>query len=318
MSYILIIWWKHSESFFMKHYRGLFLIDLVKKIDPSIKPIIINKDSYQGIRNEKIIVDDKHISYKYIKWAYFISSSWSFSQLPGLYHFIQEYNIPCNINDYSIKMRSKIFQAIHFLKHNIPHPLSKVFQSKNKFIQRLETTNTFHNSSKVVLKLPVSNGWQWVFLLDLHQKEQILKSLDHYFKEWYNKESEWILVQEFIPRSSWIDYRFVVIKGHISIIYRRYNPNDFKSNCKTGWKMGIIQPEWLNSKTYKKISKLINNIYDITHMDYFTADFMINDTLLKLCEINPVWSFYSSRFWPEATSNLIVAKKYLKDIYNIS
>ncbi len=313
--YFLVIRNANTNEFFKNHARWKRIVEYINKFFPNIITIQVWIENYKWIDQNNIIIDNATIDINSVFWAYFCSSWWSINSFWWLYDLILSYHLPSNLNDYSIKMRSKIFQAIFFKKNHIPHPTSLILKNEKDFFVWINNNDSLWWQSKFIFKLPISSGGIWVHLLDLTKKDQIFKNKEKIFSLDHDKETSGVLIQEFITWVYWRDYRFIIMQGDIIIVYTRYNANDFKSNYKTWWTFTTFDHKLLKKDIFDQINTIVKKIYIITNMPYFTADFLISELdEIILCEINPVWAFVEGTNEEKKS----IVKKYLNAVYNLS
>lgn len=321
MKKFLFIRWDISQWMFHGATKGKLLYTYIQKTYPHIECLFVSKDHYNGICANQLVFKNIIIDAWDIVWCYFLSSSWYPDIMPQLLVWILQQGVSCNINHYSVLFRDKSYQASFYAQYRLPHPVTyraRSLHSTYKYIQKM----SFSEISHVVVKHPVSSGGKGVFLLETKNHRLLLSKLKTVRNKMITLDTLLpmikplaLIVQQYIEGVEGIDYRCNIVMGSIVTIFRRCNPDDFKSNCATGGEADIINQQDLSEDIIKQIEYCVSVVYQKTKMPFFNLDFMISWDSFYICEANPVWSYFIKQYGNNHIYNQSVVRAIAKDIY---
>ncbi len=297
MKYFLFIRSPLNENeFFYKGTKMKLIEEYIKQYYKDIKIILITPKDYIWITQESIILSEYMLPFTQIQGVVFWWSDGNEYTMPYILDALLYHNIPTNINNRSRILKSKINQSFLFSILWLPHPETAFINTiwEKQSVQDTIQQVTAHISwEKLIIKWPKSCNGESIYCvtknnLSDNDQENIINIL---------KESNGILLQEYIWWSEWRDIRSIIIQGRVQILYTRYNPNDFRSNITTGGSMKIADNTIISKILQSRIKQYAKQIYKYTKMPYFTLDFLFPDKKeLIICEINPVGTYFSSYY----------------------
>jgi glutathione synthase/RimK-type ligase-like ATP-grasp enzyme len=184
------------------------------------------------------------------------------------------------------RKNSKLIQNIFFDIYSFDHPKTIAFFIKKPFIETYIHIIKKSFIFPIVLKKNKSSKWEWITLI---QNQSTLKK---YFLQ-HNEEV--IIIQEKIINNG--DYRIFVVKNTTPLWFKRYNPNDFRSNLSLGWSYTLFTIP----QAIKKICIDVNKKFGL---DFCWIDLFIDDKNIQIIEINTL-PWYKLKIKDEIWFNLL-------------